>query len=69
VFVSAAEREAWLYFPNTNEAYSFLRLFPADEMRGAVSAACPREEGRQKRRMGKGTVDETDAQASLLADG
>ena len=68
VIVPAAEYEAWLACRNTDEAHSFLRLYPAEAMRAEPYPLPPRI---AKGAKGKNATDTAapDAQASLRADG
>jgi putative SOS response-associated peptidase YedK len=69
VIVPAAEHEAWLASRNTDEAHSFLRLYPADEMHAESYPLPPRAPKAARGATAKGAPNDSDAQASLLADG
>jgi putative SOS response-associated peptidase YedK len=70
VIVPAVEHEAWLASRNTDEAFSFLRWYPADEMHAEPYPLPPRApKVAAKRATPTRGPDEPDAQASLLADG
>jgi putative SOS response-associated peptidase YedK len=72
VIVPAAEHEAWLASRTTDEAMSFLRLFPADQMHAEPCPLPPRAaKAGARAAKGKSGSDAaaTDPQASLLADG
>jgi len=70
VIVPRAEYESWLAWRNTDEAYSFLRLYPADAMHAEPYPLPPRtaKAGAKGTKATAGTAA-PNAQASFLADG
>ena len=64
VIVPAAEHQAWLTSRSTDEAYSFLQLFPAEAMHAEPYPLPPRTGKRKDAATGEVDI----AQASLLAD-
>jgi putative SOS response-associated peptidase YedK len=65
VIVPHSEYEAWLESRNTDEAFSFLRLYPASSMHAEPFPLPPRS-GKSKPKADSGP---SDPQRSLLADG
>ncbi|CAB3808026.1 hypothetical protein LMG28614_06726 [Paraburkholderia ultramafica] len=69
VIVQASEYEAWLSSRNTDEAHSFLHLFPAEKMDAEPYPLPPRaQKATGKAAKAKSEPDGTGAQASLLGD-
>ncbi|WP_256700996.1 SOS response-associated peptidase [Caballeronia sordidicola] len=69
VIVPAAEYETWLACRNTDEAHSFLRLYPAGAMHAEPYPLPPRRAKAGVKGINAATTPVPDAQASLLADG
>lgn len=64
VIVPASDHDAWLASRNTDEAFSFLRLYPAGDMHAEPYPLPPR-----RAKAAKAAAPAADAQRSLLADG
>jgi putative SOS response-associated peptidase YedK len=69
VIVPAAEHEAWLASRNTDEAFSFLRLYPPDAMHAEPYPLPPRQPKTGAKSKTGAVVAAPDPQASLLSDG